>query len=161
MYIKTCHTCQISGKPNQSIAPAPLFPISAICQPFNHLIIDCVGPLPRSRSGSIYLLTVMCQTTRYPAAYPLRTITARAVVCALTHFIFIFGIPKIIQTDQGSNFSSHVFSQVLKQLHIRTTKLLPTMRKVRAPWKGSIKLLSRCVLTALRWREIGRRDCPG
>ncbi|XP_039531236.1 uncharacterized protein LOC120481582 [Pimephales promelas] len=69
-YIKTCHTCQLIGKPNQKIKPAPLFPIPAVSPPFEHLIIDCVGPLPRSKSGSIYLLTVMCASTRYPAAYP-------------------------------------------------------------------------------------------
>ena len=63
---------------------------------------------------SQYLLTVMCQVTCYPAAY-LRTITAKSVVKALSQFISIFGIPKIIQSDQGSN----LFSQVLKQLNIK------------------------------------------
>uniref|UniRef100_A0AAQ5X4U8 Gypsy retrotransposon integrase-like protein 1 n=1 Tax=Amphiprion ocellaris TaxID=80972 RepID=A0AAQ5X4U8_AMPOC len=67
-FIKTCHTCQLTGKPNQSIKPAPLHPIPAIENPFEHLIIDCVGPLPKSKSGSQYLLTVMCLVTRYPAA---------------------------------------------------------------------------------------------
>ncbi|XP_027894500.1 uncharacterized protein LOC114157600 [Xiphophorus couchianus] len=117
-YIKTCHTCQMTGKPNQNIKPVPLYPIPVIMQPFEHLIIDCVGPLPRSKAGSNYLLTVMCQTTRYPAAYPLRTITARSVVKALTQFISIFGIPKVIQSDQGSSFSSHLFAQVLKLLQV-------------------------------------------
>ena len=121
-YVKTCHTCQLAGKPNQVIKPAPLFPIPAVGQPFEHLIIDRVGPLPRSKSGAVYLLTVMCQTTRYPAAYPLRTITARSVVRALTQFIAIFGIPKVIQTDRGSNFTSHLFSQVLKQLGVKHNK---------------------------------------
>lgn len=121
-YIKTCHTCQLNGKPNQSIKPAPLFPIPAVGQPFEHLIIDCVGLLPCSRSGAIYLLTVICQSTCYPAAYQLRTITARFVVRALSQFISIFGIPKVTQTDQGSNFSSHLFSQVLKQLHVKHNK---------------------------------------
>ena len=120
-YIKTCHTCQLTGKPNQSIKPVPLCPILAIGQPFEHLIIDCVGPLPRSRA--IYLLTVMCQNTRYPAAYPLRTITTKSVVRALTQFISIFGIPKVIQSDQGSNFSSHLFAQVLKQLRVKRVSL--------------------------------------
>lgn len=80
-----------------------------------------MGPLPRSKSGATYLLTVMCQSTCYPAAYPLRTITA-AVVRTLTQFISIFGIPKVIQTDQRSNFSSHLFAQVLKQLHVKHNK---------------------------------------
>ena len=77
-YIRTCSTCQLTGKPNQGIKPAPLYPIPAIAQPFEHLIVDCVGPLPCSKSGSKYLLTVMCQSTRYLAAYPLRSITAKS-----------------------------------------------------------------------------------
>uniref|UniRef100_A0A8P4GQ49 Gypsy retrotransposon integrase-like protein 1 n=1 Tax=Dicentrarchus labrax TaxID=13489 RepID=A0A8P4GQ49_DICLA len=118
-FIKTCHTCQLTDKPNQTLKPAPLCPIPAISQPFEHLIIDCVGPLPPSKSGANYLLTIMCQNIRYPAAYPLRTITTRSVVRALSQFISIFGIPKVIQSDQGSNFSSHMFSQVLKQLRVQ------------------------------------------
>jgi len=109
----------MTGKLNQNIKPVPLYPIPAIVQPFEHLIIDCVGPLPHSKAGSNYLLTVMCQSTRYPAAYPLRTITARSLVKFLTQFIFIFGIPKIIQSDQRLTFSSHLFAQVLKQLHVK------------------------------------------
>lgn len=118
-FVKSCHTCQMTGKPNQVINPAPLCPIPAIAQPFEHLIIDCVDPLPCSKSGSNYLLMVLCQSTRYPAAYPLRSITAKSVVKSLTQFMSIFGIPKVIQSDQGSNFSSHLFAQVLKQLKIQ------------------------------------------
>lgn len=118
-YIKTCHTCQLRGKPNQTINVAPLCPIPAVSQPFERLIIDCVGPLPHSKSGAMYLLTIMCQSTRYPAAYPLRTLTVKAVVRALSQFISIFGIPKTIQSDQGSNFSSHLFAQVLQQLRVK------------------------------------------
>uniref|UniRef100_A0AAQ4QC33 Gypsy retrotransposon integrase-like protein 1 n=1 Tax=Gasterosteus aculeatus aculeatus TaxID=481459 RepID=A0AAQ4QC33_GASAC len=118
-YIKTCHTCQLTGKPNQKVKVAPQYPIPVVDQPFEHLIIDCVGPLPRSRSGAMYLLTVMCSSTRYPAAYPLRTLTAKSVVRALGQFISIFGIPRTIQRDQGSNFSSHLFAQVLKLFHVQ------------------------------------------
>jgi hypothetical protein len=56
-YCRTCHTCQLVGKPNQGIKKAPLYPIPAFDQPFARLIIDCVGPLPRTRSGNNYLLT--------------------------------------------------------------------------------------------------------
>ncbi len=84
--------------------------------------MDCVGPLPKSRTGSKYLLTIMCQTTRFPATYPLRSITTKTVLKALTQFIALFGIPKIIQTDQGSNFTSTLFAQILKQLHVKHQK---------------------------------------
>lgn len=94
-YIRSCHTCQLTSKPNQVLKPAPLNPIVLVSSPFEHLVIDCVGPLPSSKSGSIYLFTVMCQTTRHLAAYPLRSITTKSVIKALTQFISIFGIFKV------------------------------------------------------------------
>lgn len=109
----------MTGKPNQKVPVAPLQPIAAVSTPFAHLTIDCVGPLPRSKAGHAYLLTIMCQTTRYPAAYPLRSITTKAILKALTSFMSIFGIPKTIQSDQGSNFMSRNFSKVMRQLEVK------------------------------------------
>ena len=55
-YLKTCHVCQLTGKPNQQIPVAPLQPIPAVSSPFEYLIVDCVGPLPRS--GFVQLVSV-------------------------------------------------------------------------------------------------------
>ena len=56
------------GKPNQITQPdntkAHLQPIPAIDEPFNRIIIDCVGPLPKTKSGHEYLLTIMCASIR-------------------------------------------------------------------------------------------------
>ncbi|XP_054867013.1 retrovirus-related Pol polyprotein from transposon 412 isoform X1 [Amphiprion ocellaris] len=60
----------------------------------------------------------MCSVTRFPEAIPMRKITAPAVAKALVKFFSLFGLPKEIQTDQGSNFMSRVFAQVMKQLDI-------------------------------------------
>lgn len=95
-FVQSCHVCQIAGKSNAVIKPAPLQPIVSVGMPFEHLIIDSVGPLPPSKSGCNYLFTVMCQATRYPAAYALRTITTKSVVKCLSQFISIFGLPKVI-----------------------------------------------------------------
>ena len=157
-YIKTCHTCQLSGKPNQTVKVAPLYPIPAIGQPFQHLIIDCVGPLPPSKSGAVYLLTVMCQNTRYPAAYPLRTLTTKVVVRALSQFISIFGIPKTIQSDQGSNFTLHLFAQVLKLLRIRHNQSSAYHAQSQGAlerFHQTLKSLMRayCVQIAADWEE--------
>lgn len=71
-YIKSCYKCQLTGEPSQSLKPAPLYPIPAISQPFEPLVVDCVG-----------------------------------------------GIPQVVQSDHGSNFTSNLFGQVLKQLHVQ------------------------------------------
>lgn len=105
-YCQSCHTCQIVGKPNQSISPAPLCPIPVVGEPFEWVILDCVGPLPRTMSGHKFILTMMCSNTRLPEAVPLRTINTK-------------GILFYLQTDQGTNFMSRLFKQVLSQLNIK------------------------------------------
>ncbi|XP_069167982.1 uncharacterized protein [Procambarus clarkii] len=57
-FCKTCHACQMAGKANQPVPKAPLCPIPSIGEPFEHLILDIVGPLPPSTSGVQYLLTI-------------------------------------------------------------------------------------------------------
>ena len=44
------------GKPNQTIPKAQLQPIPVFDEPFSRILIDCVGPLPRTKSGNEYFL---------------------------------------------------------------------------------------------------------
>lgn len=118
-FCRSCHICQVSGKPNQVIPVAPLKPIPVVSEPFEQVIVDCVGPLPKTKSGNQYILTVMCAATRYPEAIPLRSIKARGIVKALMKFFSTFGLPKRIQSEQGSNFMSRIFSQVMTELNIQ------------------------------------------
>ena len=61
-YCRSCRTCQVR-KPNQVILKAGLQPIPAFDERFSRIIIDCVGPLPKTKSGNEYLLTIMCAST--------------------------------------------------------------------------------------------------
>ena len=121
-FCKSCHPCQVVGKPNQKIPKAPLKPIPAFDEPFSRVIIDCVGPLPKTKTGNEYLLTIMCASTRFPEAIPLRNIKAPSIVKALTKFFTFVGLPKSVQSDQGSNFMSRIFQEVMKQLGIEQFK---------------------------------------
>ena len=121
-HCKSCHTCQMVGKPNQTIPKAQLQPIPAFDEPFSRVIIDCVGPLPKTKKGCEYLLTIMCASTRFPEAIPLRNIKAKTIVNALVKFFTFVGLPKSIQSDQGSNFMSGIFQQVMHELGIKQYK---------------------------------------
>ncbi|XP_069976082.1 uncharacterized protein [Penaeus vannamei] len=118
-YCRTCDICQRVGKPNQVIPPAPLKPIPAFEEPFSRVIIDCVGPLPRTKSGNWFLLTLMCASTRYPEAIPLKRATSRTIVPVLIKFFTQYGMPRVLQSDQGSNFWSVMFQEVMKLLHVK------------------------------------------
>ena len=97
-YIKRCHICQVAGKPNEVVPPAPLHPIPVVSDPFEKIVVDCVGPLPRTKRGNQYLLTVMCSAIRYPEAFPLKDIKAKHIVKHLLQLFTRVGIPKVLQT---------------------------------------------------------------
>ena len=118
-YCRSCHTCQVVGKPNQVIPKAGLQPIPAFYEPFSRIIIDCVGPLPKTKSGNEYLLSTMCASTRFPEAIPLRNIKRKTIVEDLVKFFTFVGLPKSVQSDQGSNFMSGIFQQVMHELGIK------------------------------------------
>ena len=124
-FCKSCHTCQMVGKPNQTIPKAHLQPIPAFDEPFSRIIIDCVGPLPKTKAGHEYLLTIMCASTRFPEAIPLRNIKTKNIVKALVKFFTFVGLPKSVQSDQGSNFMSGIFQQVMHELGITQYKSSP------------------------------------
>lgn len=88
-------------------------------EPFAKVIIDVVGPLPKTKNGNEYLLTIMCTTSRYPEAIPLRRITSKSIIPVLTKFFTQFGLPRVVQSDQGSNFTSGIFQQVMATLGIK------------------------------------------
>ena len=111
-------------KPNQTIPKAYLQPMYAFDEPFCKIIIDCVGPLPKTKSGCQYLFTIICASTRFPEAIPLRFIMNMTIVKALVKFSTFVGLPRFVQSDQGSNFMSGIFQQVMHELGIKQYKPL-------------------------------------
>jgi len=61
----------------------------------------------------------MDATTRYPEAVPMSSAKASAIVKQLLAFFTKFGLPKEIQSDQGSNFTSNLFKQTMCELGVR------------------------------------------
>ena len=61
----------------------------------------------------------MCSTTRFPEAIRLKNIKARTVSNALVIFFTLFGPPKEVQSDQGSNFMPGIFQQVMHEHGVR------------------------------------------
>ena len=69
--------------------------------------MDIVGPLPISKKGDRYLLTLQCNLTKYSEAIPIPTMDSVTIGLALAkEFIMRHGCPKSIHTDQGRNFLS-------------------------------------------------------
>ena len=64
----------------------------------------------------------MCASTRFPEAIPLRNIKTKTIFKALVKFFTFVGLPRSVQSDQGSNFMSGIFQQVMHELGIKQYK---------------------------------------
>ena len=87
--------------------------------------MDIVGPLPKSRSGHRYILVVCDYATRYPEAITLKSIEAERVAEELLKLLARVGLPKEILTDQGSNFTSQLLTELYKMLHVHPIRTSP------------------------------------
>ena len=84
--------------------------------------MDCVGPLPETKLGNQYLLTIMCQFTRFPEAIPLRNIKACKTVDSFIKFFTFVELPVSLQSDQGSNFMSTLMQQFMHEMGVKQFK---------------------------------------
>lgn len=74
-FCATCHECQLVTR-KMTLFRAPLQPVPIVTEPFKKIAIDIVGELPRTKTGYRYILTIVDYATRYPEAFPLRSITS-------------------------------------------------------------------------------------
>ncbi len=123
-HCNTCAICQKTGAVSQR-GRAPLQPLPVISAPFRRIAMDIVGPLEKSSAGHRYILVVSDYATRYPEAFPLRSITTPKIIHALVQLFSRVGIPEEILTDQGTNFTSRLMGQLNKQLGITAIRTTP------------------------------------
>jgi len=117
-YVRTCNTCQRVGKANERYK-APMKLVATIKEPFHRLIIDIVGPLPKTAAGNRYILTMLCAATRFPEAVPLDVASSSRIVDALLETFSRIGFPKEIQCDNGSVFTSVLTTTFLERCGTR------------------------------------------
>ena len=123
-YCRTCPACQrTAGK--RYVPKARLVSLPVVGTPFSRVAMDIVGPLEKSRRGNKYILVVCDYATRYPEAFPLKSIDAETVAEKLVELMSRVGVPDEILTDQGSNFTSQLLAGIYGLLHVKGIKTSP------------------------------------
>ena len=102
------------GLLKQSVATAPM----------ERIVIDILGPLPKTVSGNEYIIIISDYFTKWIECYALPDQQAYTVADALvTKFFTRFGVPYFLHTDQGRNFESQLFQHVCDLLGIQKTRM--------------------------------------
>lgn len=104
-----CNTCAICQKTSavSQWGRAPVQTLPVISAPFRQIAMNAVGLLEKSSAGHCYILVVSDYATRYPEAFPLRSVTTPKIIHAMVQLFSRVGIPEKKLKDQGTNFTYH------------------------------------------------------
>ena len=120
-YIQKCQICQKRAR----ITCFDRVPISSIPtgeEKFSHWFIDCFGPLFPNQPNVEYNygLLCICASSRWPAAFALKSLTAKNVCTALLQLFMQTGLSSsvTITSDNASNFASLLTREFMQRVGV-------------------------------------------
>ncbi len=123
-----------------------------------------------SAGGFKYLFTMVDRSSRWLEAVPLKSMAAEDCVDVLiSEWVARFGMPTIITSDQGRQFTSSLWAGLTKLLgvkHVQTTAYHPQSNGMVERAHGQLKAALRSRLAGSRWPEhlpwvlLGLRTAP-
>lgn len=88
--------------------------------PGQMISVDLMGPLPRSKQGATYLLVFQDCFTKWVELHPLRRATTKPIIEAFkSRILYRFGVPKILTSDNGSQFANKFFCSLAQEFGIQ------------------------------------------
>ena len=117
-FVKHCRKCQ-ENKLVRVKKRQPMQITDTPAQTFERIQIDIVGLLPMTPRGNKSILTIQDNFSKVANAIPVSQIDAITIATALAkQFISRYGCPRIIHTDQGTNFTSALMKTFCKVFKI-------------------------------------------
>lgn len=110
-YVRKCQVCQ-QTKTSRQARPGFMGTKDVISAPFEVLSTDLIGPLPRSSNQNTYLSVTTDFFTKYVYLKPLRQAKAHQVTNHIKDIILTHGAPRLMITDNGSQYISDEFKQM-------------------------------------------------
>ena len=148
-HVRGCFACNRSKHLRRKYR-APLQEFSAGA-PLEKVHVDILGPLPVTPNGNRYILLIVDQFSKWIEGVALKDQTAESVADAMVNQFFArFGCPQELVSDQGTNFTSQVFTELCLRLGIskkRTTAFRPCAN-------GQVERMNRNLLQMIRCHLI-------
>jgi transposase InsO family protein len=93
--------------------------------PWDHIAVDCAVALPESVNGFKHLLIMVDVATRYVVTKPLKDMTMKTLARALYEVFALFGPPKAMQSDNGSEFINQLVKELTAKANVDHRTVVP------------------------------------
>ena len=117
-YCRECSVCQISKPPSPQKAPLHSMPIG---RPLKMIAVDILE-VPLSFNKNRHLLVIQDYFIKWVDAIPLPNQKADCITKTLVKVFPTYSMPKILLSDQGSNFESSILCQTLEAFSIKKSQ---------------------------------------
>lgn len=110
-WCRKCVTCASANGPlRRKKAPLKTYNVGA---PFERVAVDVAGPFPTTDNRNKFILVVMDYFSKWVKVYALPNQKAVTIADVLVkQFVSRFGVPLELDSDQGRNFESAVFTRM-------------------------------------------------
>lgn len=86
---------------------------------FDTILVDTIGPLPRTDNDNEYIVTLICDLSKFLVAIPTKSKDANTVARAIfEHFILIFGPMKELISDQGTEYKNQILMKLCELMGV-------------------------------------------
>ena len=157
-HIHDCVPCNCRNN-RQTISPMQYMPIPR--HPFDIIGIDTVGPLPDDGQGNVYIITVVDHFSGWPEAKAVSSKSADTIAqYLLEHIIPLHSCPRVILSDNGTEFVNQVISSLTKTMKICHLKTSPYHPQTNGKCERWHRLLNDVISKLINFNNISSwSDC--
>lgn len=123
-FVKNCDVCEKTKYTTHIKAPMEISSLGDAL--FDHTFIDFVGPLGETIRNNKYIFTACCDLTKFLVCVPTMDCSAKTTAISLMNNVFLrYNFPNKLISDNASNFTSKLITEINKLLKIAKIYTLP------------------------------------
>jgi transposase InsO family protein len=151
--------------------------------PLEESSLDTLEPLPEDEFGNRYVVVILDNFSKFIGLYSATSTSTRDFVSALLKWIGIFGLPKKIRSDGGSQFTSNLAQELrivlgfdhlvvipyhpqanslverrMKEIMIHLRALIYEKR-IKSEWSHFLPLVQRIMNYSVEGSVLSRLEC--
>ena len=108
--VKDCPSFQLLTPEPKTLEPLRMSELPGT--PWENISIDFYGLLPNGD----YLFVIVDEYSRYPVVEIIKSVSAKSTIPVLDKVLSMFGIPRVVKSDNGSPFQSYEFKQYAENM---------------------------------------------
>lgn len=117
-YIRDCDVCKAVKNTNLN-QRAPMGSYREAKHPWRVVSTDYIGPLPRSKLGNKWILSIVDSFSKFVIVKPMKDSTSPTTCKLIEENLFLtHGVPEKLISDNGSQFESNIFAKLMQKYRV-------------------------------------------